>query len=93
MRVTSAATKPKDVAEYLKREVESRTELKQESAVREVRECFGDAFVERNELGHWVLAKAVREAFRRLTEDTVVWDEKRLLWRLRRPGDKPGRSQ
>lgn len=93
MRVTSSARRPRDVAEHLKRVVESERELTQERAVRDIRDFYGDSFVEQNDKGHWVVAKSVRNAFRELTKETVVWDEKRLLWRLRRPGDAPGRWQ
>jgi hypothetical protein len=81
-----------DVAEWMRDEVNSRGRLYQEHAAAHVGVMFGDEFVCENENGNWVLAPRVRDAFRKLTRESVVWDRGEKCWRARRSAGEAGQS-
>ncbi len=83
----------KDVAIMMLTFIKDRTRLDQEVAVRLIREQFGEDFLYRNANGNFAIDKGVLKEFRKLTEDTVVWDRGYREWRLRRDHDPKGTRQ
>ena len=63
--------------------------LFQSTAVKYIAENFGEEFTHRNEAGNLEIARPVLQAFRKLTEETVVWDRWSKAWRDRRHTDLP----
>jgi hypothetical protein len=84
---------PADVARWMLGELKRRRELYQADAVAAIEKLFGSRFVYDNENGNPAIDRRVLRAFRKLTEETVIWDRWSFAWRLRRPGDAPGRKQ
>jgi hypothetical protein len=70
----------------------TRKELYQQDAASEIKRTFGADFVYVNRNGNLAIRKDVLEAFRRLTEKTVVWHKVYRIWRHRRDSDPPGRQ-
>ena len=95
----------KDVAEWMKAEVDKRGELLQTDAATHIERHFGGDFVEQSIGGGrgirigfaysvgLVIRKDVLRQFRKITDKTVVWDRTLRLWRRRRPKDAPSRRQ
>lgn len=79
-----------DVARWMLEEVDAKGFLHQGRAVHEIEARFGDAFVHRNVLGNQRINRKVLETFRKLSEDSIVWDQSDKSWRSRRSGDQPG---
>ena len=67
--------------------------LDQQDAVDAIERGFGEEFVYQNDSGGWSIRRNVLQAFRTLTEDTVVWDTSDKAWRTRCDDDGPGRQQ
>jgi hypothetical protein len=86
---------PRDIARWMLDELEqSKTgRLLQSDAVREIERRFGPEFVYKNDNGNPAIDKRILREFRKLTEDTVIWDRWDFAWRHRRQGDKPSRKQ
>jgi hypothetical protein len=82
-----------DVARWMQSELVAHEMLYQNEAAYEIANKFGDEFVYENDKGGLSISKAVRKEFRKLNEETVVWDAREKYWRLRTPQDAPGRSQ
>ena len=78
--MTEAVT-PEDVARWMLEEVNAQGFLHQERAVHEIEARFGDAFVHRNVLGKQRINREVLAVFRKLSVDSVVWDESDKSWR------------
>ena len=51
-----------------------------------------ECFLRENSDGNLVVGRAVLDAFRKLTESTVVWVKPDFYWRYRVPEDEPGRE-
>jgi hypothetical protein len=82
-----------DVARWMLEEVSTTGYLYQQDAVAEIEERFGSTFVYENERGNPAIHRGVLAAFRKLSEDSVVWDRWDKSWRPRTPDDQPGRKQ
>lgn len=65
--------------------------LYQEEAAWIILQSFGQSFVYENENGNWAISRKVLAEFRKLTEDTVVWERGERCWRRRQSYDTPGR--
>jgi len=70
-------------------EVQVQGFLFRSTAVNHIAEHFGEEFTYRNEAGNLAIARPVLQAFRKLTEETVVWDRWSKAWRDRRHTDRP----
>lgn len=81
------------VAAWIMGEVRAGGRVYQERVARHVRQHVGEDLTHRNRNGNWALDKRINEAFERMSGDRVVWERGSQCWRLRRPGDKPGRMQ
>ncbi len=82
-----------EAAQWMLDEVMGKGELDQESAVSDIALKFGNEFTYDNENGNLAIRRDVLAAFRRLSEDSVVWDRENRLWRKRDSSDGPGRQQ
>ncbi len=85
-------TTARDVAQWMADEVQSDGYLPQEYAVGEIIDRFGFDFVYMNDNGNYAIARPVLREFRKLTNDTVVWEQYERRWRLREPSDPPKRQ-
>ena len=88
----SATVSNDTVAEWMLQEVEREGLVYQETVAYDIERKFGDAFIYINEHGNPAISKGVLEAFRRISEDTVVWERQNRAWRKREPVDQPGRQ-
>ncbi|WP_414738128.1 DUF6953 family protein [Escherichia coli] len=58
----------------MKSELENTNWLYQETVVYKIKELFGDTFVYLNANGNLSIDKKVLAKFRKLTNDTVIWE-------------------
>ena len=65
----------------------------QADAVEAIERRFGPEFVYENENGNPAIDTRVLRKFRKLSEDSVIWDRWEFGWRRRQPNDGPGRKQ
>jgi hypothetical protein len=86
-------TTPKDVAQWMLEELKRETYLYQNMVVYDIEEKFGEEFTYINDNGNPAIDQRVLKEFRKLTEQTVVWERGERLWRLREDYDDPGRRQ
>ncbi len=84
---------PADVAKWMLEQVENKRELFQMDAASDIQRTFGDEFVYTNDNGNLAISKAVLREFRKISENTVVWERFYKLWRLRDSRDTPDRRQ
>ncbi len=82
-----------DVAQWMKSELENTNWLYQETVVYKIKELFGVTFVYLNANGNLSIDKKVLAKFRKLTNDTVIWDRGEKAWRKRQGYDALGRQQ
>ena len=89
----SASVTPESVATWMLGEIERDGDLYQDVAVVDISSKFGDEFTYENDSGNLAISKPVLAAFRKLTNETVVWDRNERIWRKRESTDEPGRQQ
>jgi hypothetical protein len=82
----------KIVAEWMLEQIGDSHRLYQEIIVRKIQATWGDDYVYRNANGNPVISKDVLKEFRKLTEDTLVWERGERAWRRRFEKEKTGRS-
>jgi hypothetical protein len=85
-------TTASEVAQWMLEQL-AQSELYQYDAVAEIAQRFGEEFVYQNDNGNLGIDRKVLSAFRRLSENTVVWVRSDRYWRLRDENDEPGRQQ
>lgn len=87
-------TTPSEVAQWMLEKLEAEGVLLQPDMVSAIGTIFGERFLRTKANGNTVLGEEVTEAFKLLTEKTVVWERApSFRWRFRREGDEPGREQ
>lgn len=91
--MTSSSVTAKDVANWMVDTMRSSGELYQDEAVDHIAAHFGNEFTYENDAGNQAIAREVLREFRVLGGDDIVWMRSDRLWRLREPGDEPGRMQ
>ena len=79
------------MATWMLAKMESEGCLYQVDAVDHLLRLGVDRLLEVNPAGNDVLSRKVLDAFRRVTESTVVWVKQERYWRPREAGDPPGR--
>jgi hypothetical protein len=84
---------PNDVAKYMLAQMGENHWLYQETIVSRIRHNCGPEFVYNNESGNLAIDKAVLREFRKLTEQTLIWERGSKAWRRRKEHDKPNRQQ
>jgi hypothetical protein len=83
----------KDVADWMAAKLNSEDVLYQQYIVWEIAQKFGDQFTHINNRGGQSISTVVLREFRKLTEDTAIWDRHEKMWRKRADYDLPGRLQ
>jgi hypothetical protein len=86
-------TTPEKIAEWMVAALERDGLLYQETIVYEIAQRFGDEFTYINERGNPAINRRVLAAFKKLTDENVVWEKGERLWRKRMVTDEVGRSQ
>ncbi|WSH22832.1 hypothetical protein U8Q07_11115 [Rhizobium ruizarguesonis] len=81
-------TTARQVAEWMIEEMGEQAWLYQEVIVRKIKKQWGDEWVYKNPNGNPAISAAVLKQFKKLTEDTLVWERGSKAWRKRRPNDK-----
>ena len=81
------------VANWMLEKIKSDGVLDQEVAVDHIFKKFGGGFTYENDSGNLAISKKVLSAFRKLTEEIVVWERGERRWRMRDKSDAPGRQQ
>ena len=82
-----------DVAKWMLTRIRDQGYLEQAEAAEEIANRFGTDFVYENERGNLAIDRKVLAAFRRQSEQLVVWENAGRLWRMREANDNPGRCQ
>lgn len=72
--------------------VENEGCLYQDDVVDYIVRAKSDDLLRENADGNLVLGLPVLNAFKKITETTVVWVRSEFYWRLRVPEDEPGRE-
>lgn len=75
----------KEVATWMIDEMGASRWLYQETIVRKMKQTWGSDYVYTNQNGNLAIAKTVLKEFRKLTEDSLVWERGERAWRLRKP--------
>lgn len=89
---TSKATTA-DVAAWMLSVVQTSGELTQNNAYYEINKQFGSGFTTVTNSGSPSIKGGVLTAFKRISEDTVVWERGDKKWRKREFYDAIGRDQ
>lgn len=82
-----------DVAQWMLSAIEERGELTQNSAFYEINKQFGSGFTTISNSGIPSIKGGVLTAFKKISEDTIVWERGEKKWRKREFYDAPGREQ
>jgi hypothetical protein len=85
----SSEISDKDVASFMKSQLDTKKYLYQEDIVYEIERKFGSDFVYTNENGNLAIARKVLNQFREVTPN-AVWERGERCWRLREKYDQPG---
>ena len=82
-----------EVAQWMLSSVLETGRLYQETGVYSIRDKFGEEFTYINENGNLAIDKNVLKAFRKISNDLVIWERGDRAWRQRADYDQPGRQQ
>jgi hypothetical protein len=82
----------KNAAAWMLEEIEKQGCIYQDDVVDFLVGAKADALLGENSDGNLVVGRAVLEAFKMLTETTVVWVKPDRYWRFRVAEDEPGRE-
>lgn len=88
----SEKTTADDVAEWMYERVQEKGAIDYHRTALDIKEKFGDQFTRRLKSGYVGITQEVRDVFRELSEDDVIWQRTGTFWRLRRENDPPGRQ-
>lgn len=79
----------KDVALFMKDQLDEKKYLYQEDLVYEIEKKYGGSFVYTNDNGNPAIDRTVLKEFRKLTPN-VVWERGECCWRFREKYDETG---
>ncbi len=82
-----------DIVSWMIGEIQKHGMLYQYEAASYIEEHFGGDFIPYNDAGNPSIRKDVLKAFRKISEQDVVWERGERMWRKRERGDDPGRKQ
>ena len=82
-----------DVAEWILSTIQEQGELSQNNAFYEINKRFGNGFTSISNSGSPSIGKGVLTAFRKISDDVVIWERGDKKWRKREFYDVPGRQQ
>ncbi|GAB3091398.1 DUF6953 family protein [Lysobacter terrae] len=83
---------PGEVASWMLRELEAHSCIYQDDVVDYLVKGKAEDLLRENSDGNLVVGRAVLEAFKAITETTVVWVKPERYWRFRVAEDEPGRE-
>ncbi len=83
---------PADIAEWMFGQVHRDGCIYQDDVVDYLLKHGLESLTRENNDGNLVVGRGVLDAFRRITEDTVVWVKPDRYWRWRVAEDEPGRD-
>ena len=84
---------PKDVADWMVKQLEGAEYLYQKTVVEDIYNTFGDKFTYMNDNGNLAISPEVLKEFRLLTEKTVVWVGSKRYWRKKNAYDPLNKRQ
>jgi hypothetical protein len=90
---TTDKTTPSDVAQWMLSVIQERGELSQNNAFYEINKQFGSGFTTITNSGSPSIKGSVLTAFRKISDDIVIWERGDKKWRKREFYDAPGREQ
>jgi hypothetical protein len=82
-----------DVAQWMLSVIQEHGELSQNNAFYEIGKRFGTGFTTVTNSGSPSISKSVLSAFRKISDDVVIWERSDKKWRKREFYDAPGREQ
>ena len=85
--------KEKEIAKWMLCKIEEEYYIYQEDIVYQIEEEFGEDYVYENENCNLSISKDVLKEFRKISEDTVVWERGEKMWRKREDYDPQGKRQ
>lgn len=88
---TSSTTS--DVAAWMLSVIEEKGELSQNNAYYLINKHFGTGFTTVTNSGSPSIKGSVLTAFKKMSEETVIWERGEKKWRKRQFYDLPGREQ
>lgn len=80
------------IARWMLSEIEKHGCIYQDDVVDYLVKSKSDKFLREHSDGNLVIGRGVLDAFKILTESTVVWVKPNFYWRFRVPEDEPGRE-
>ena len=89
----NSAVTPNIVAHWMLGEIQREGSLYQNTAVYDISEKFGENFTYINEGRNLAISRSVLAAFRKISEETVIWERGERMWRKREAYDESGRQQ
>ena len=89
----ASKTTPGDVAGWMLAVIQEQGELTQNNAFYEINKRFGRNFTTITSSGSPSIKGSVLTAFKKITDDTIVWSRGDKKWRKREFYDAPGREQ
>jgi hypothetical protein len=82
-----------DVAEWMLTTIQEQGELSQNNAFYEINKRYGSGFTTITNSGSPSVGRGVLAAFKKISDDVVIWERGEKKWRKREFYDAPGRQQ
>jgi hypothetical protein len=82
-----------DVAKWMLEQIGRHRPLYQDELATRLHRMHGGTVTYTNDNGNLAISKGVLKAFRKLSEDSIIWERGDRCWRLRELRDEPGRQQ
>jgi hypothetical protein len=86
-------TTPADVAQWMLTVIQEQGELTQNNAYYQINKQFGTGFTTVTNSGSPSIKTSVLTAFKKISDDSVIWERGDKKWRKREFYDAPGRQQ
>jgi hypothetical protein len=83
---------PSQIAAWMLKEIEAHGCIYQDDVVDYLVKAKAESLLRENADGNLVVGLKVLDAFKKITETTVVWVKPERYWRPRVPEDEPGRE-
>lgn len=80
---------PRGIALWMVGELEREKVLYQEVVAYQIKAMFGEKIINRDLNGKLAIDRKILIEFRKLTEETVVWDKSKFCWRFKESDDPP----
>ena len=89
----TSKTSPSDVAQWMLSVIKEQGELTQNNAYYYINKQFGTGFTTVTNSGSPSISKSVLNAFKKISDEVVIWERADKKWRKREFYDAPGRQQ